>query len=71
MGSEFLLLITLESALSLLLSAVLDSVNLICIDVFSSVSFQIDYKNTKTLPQLQKYLLKNSHFRIIFRNFAI
>ena len=32
---------------------------------------QIDYKNTKSLAQMQKYLEKNSHFKIIFRNFAI
>jgi len=61
-GREFLLLMTLERALSLLLSAVLDTVNLICISVFSFESLKIDYKNTKTPAQLQKYLLKNSHF---------
>ena len=51
MGREFLLLITLERALSLLLSAVLDTVNLICISVFSFFSIQIEYKNTKSLAQ--------------------
>jgi hypothetical protein len=35
MGSEFLLLMTLERALSLLLSAVLDTVNLMSINIFS------------------------------------
>ena len=36
MGREFLLLMTLERAFSLLLSAVLDTVNLMSISVFSS-----------------------------------
>jgi hypothetical protein len=53
---------TLERALSLLLSAVLDTVNLICISVFSSFSVLIEHKNTKTIAQLQKYLPKNALF---------
>jgi hypothetical protein len=71
MGKEFLLLMTLASELSLLLSAVLDTVNLIFIAVFSFVLVQIEYKNTKSLVQMQKYLEKIALFTIIFRNFAI
>ena len=48
MGSEFLLLMTLERALSLLLSAVLDTVNLMSIYILVMfVCALTDYKNTK------------------------
>jgi hypothetical protein len=52
MGNEFLLLMTLERALSLLLSAVLETVNLMSIYIFSFVSnVLIEHKNTKSLAQ--------------------
>ena len=50
-GKEFLLLMTLERALSLLLSAVLDTVNLM------SISF-ICFKSVKLTTKIQKSFFK-------------
>ena len=55
MGSEFLLLITLERAFSLLLSAVLDTVNLMGILYFCFV--RIAYWSTK----IQNYLFNRKN----------
>jgi len=54
MGSEFLLLMTLERAFSLLLIAVLDTVNLMNISVFSSI-------HSKLTTKIQKLLLNNKN----------
>lgn len=63
MGNEFLLLITLDKAVSLMPSAVLDTVNLISIILFY-VS-ELDYKNTKKLRQQQNNWEKIMRFQTI------
>lgn len=63
MGNAFLLLITLDRAVSLLHNAVLDTENLIyTIFVESSVS---DYKNTKKLNEQQNNWEKITRFQTI------